>query len=107
MRPPKHAIYSRMTALPWFREQYAAEKDVLFECVQQPGRYWVASTCINVLQHRVGELLFVPTGWSHGILNIETSIGAALEFAPPGWPVSCSDVNEYKNCELNPAIVFE
>ena len=71
LRPPKKSIYSRKAILPWFTQQYPQEKrlpDTLYECVQQPG-----------------EMLYVPEGWSHGILNVETSIGAAMEFAPPGW----------------------
>jgi hypothetical protein len=86
LRPPKHAIYSRKAILPWFKEQYPHDKQlphtVLYECVQQPG-----------------ELLFVPDGWSHGILNIETSIGTALEITAAGSHAPC-DLQHRSNCAL-------
>ena len=28
---------------------------------------------------RSGEVLFVPTNWYHGLLNLETSVGIAVE----------------------------
>ena len=39
----------------------------MLECIQEPG-----------------EALFVPHGWGHGVLNLETSIGAAMELEPKG-----------------------
>jgi histone arginine demethylase JMJD6 len=32
---------------------------------------------------RAGEVLFVPTGWSHAVLNVEDSIGVAVEVRSP------------------------
>ena len=31
------------------------------------------------LIQRSGELLFVPTAWSHATLNLETALGVAIE----------------------------
>ena len=28
-----------------------------------------------------GDILYVPSNWGHGVLNLETSIGVAVEFA--------------------------
>jgi hypothetical protein len=28
---------------------------------------------------RAGEILFVPTNWYHGIINLEPSVGIAVE----------------------------
>ena len=33
---------------------------------------------LKVVQ-RPGELLFVPTAWSHATLNLETTLGVAIE----------------------------
>lgn len=59
----------RTPPLSWFESpqgyKRAIEEGTLLECVQQPG-----------------EAIFVPQAWGHGVLNIETSIGAAMEFNP-------------------------
>jgi quercetin dioxygenase-like cupin family protein len=28
-----------------------------------------------------GDVIYVPHGWAHGVLNLETSIGVAVEFS--------------------------
>jgi len=66
---PGDTNYMRTAPLSWFHAEdgykRAKEEGTLVECVQQPG-----------------EAIFVPQAWGHGVLNIETSIGAAMEFVP-------------------------
>ena len=45
-----------------YRRFYPRLRGRVLECVQ-----------------RSGEVLFVPTNWYHGLLNLETSIGIAVE----------------------------
>mmetsp|Transcript_9673 Transcript_9673/g.31673 ORF Transcript_9673/g.31673 Transcript_9673/m.31673 type:complete len:165 (+) Transcript_9673:155-649(+) len=51
-------------ALTWFREAYPALEERLrpLECVQEAG-----------------EAVFVPGGWGHAVLNLETSVGVAVQ----------------------------
>lgn len=68
LKPPEHASYSKLPPLAWFRSKephgYVNQKGrlPLYECVQQPG-----------------DVIFVPNGWGHQTLNIQTSIGSAFE----------------------------
>ena len=66
---PEDAVYSRKPTLRWFREDYESMKHRLVECVQQAG-----------------DVLHVPTGWGHAVLNVQESIGAALELALMAFP---------------------
>ena len=66
----KHdAYYSRTPALHWFRGSSGYAYDALkksghlFECIQQPG-----------------DVIYVPESWAHGVLNVETSVGVAMEY---------------------------
>eukprot|EP01047_Picozoa_sp_COSAG01_P137803 COSAG01_NODE_68368_length_264_cov_0.660606_1_plen_60_part_01 len=44
-----------------------------------PGRYpRLRSRALECVQ-RAGEVLFVPTNWYHGIINLEPSVGIAVE----------------------------
>ena len=36
---------------------------------------------IEVLQHP-GEILFIPNGWGHAVLNIDEVVGIAFEIGP-------------------------
>lgn len=61
---PPYTIFGP-TALPmkeWHRTFYPQLKDVAVECVQEAG-----------------EMLYAPTNWYHGILNLEPSVGIAVE----------------------------
>ena len=33
-------------------------------------------------EQRAGDLLFVPSNWGHAVLNLETSVGLAIEVIP-------------------------
>ena len=62
--PPARAEYSTVPAARFFREELprAAEPPLL--CVQ-----------------RGGDVIFVPNGWGHSVLNLKTSVGYAVEFS--------------------------
>ena len=66
---PNDTVYSRRHPLEWYQadDGYAEMKRSvrIFECVQQPG-----------------DAIVVPLNWGHAVLNIETSIGIAMEFMP-------------------------
>jgi len=63
---PSDTAYSRKHPLQWFRAKDGLAKQKhegrIYECVQQQG-----------------EAIVVPSDWGHGVLNIDTSIGAAFE----------------------------
>jgi uncharacterized protein YaaW (UPF0174 family) len=35
---------------------------------------------------QAGDLMYVPHGWGHAVLNLRTSIGVAIEFNTVAWP---------------------
>ena len=51
----------------WYRTFHAQLADAAVECVQEAG-----------------ELLYVPTNWYHGILNLAPSVGIAVEIGANG-----------------------
>ena len=61
---PPYAHYGP-TGLPvqqWFEEWYPKFADSAYECVQEAG-----------------EILFVPQNYMHTVLNLQPSVGAAVE----------------------------
>eukprot|EP00747_Dinoflagellata_sp_TGD_P115557 gnl/TRDRNA2_/TRDRNA2_172186_c0_seq4.p1 gnl/TRDRNA2_/TRDRNA2_172186_c0~~gnl/TRDRNA2_/TRDRNA2_172186_c0_seq4.p1 ORF type:complete len:849 (+),score=107.03 gnl/TRDRNA2_/TRDRNA2_172186_c0_seq4:197-2548(+) len=68
--PPAHARYMRKPIGLWVREdlpQLEAWNVPVLRCVQHAG-----------------TAFFVPRGWSHGVLNLEDTIGFANEFTVEG-----------------------
>ena len=61
-RPPSHVFWSRKPVLRWFQEEYSKLKQPLFECVQEPG-----------------DIIYVPEGYGHAVLNLEESLAVAME----------------------------
>jgi hypothetical protein len=64
--PPAFARYARKPVSDWLLEDLpslAADARIpLFTCVQQPG-----------------EIVFVPRGWAHAVVNLVESVGIAAE----------------------------
>jgi hypothetical protein len=70
LSPPPQALYSTQPAAEWAAERLgekARPPEHLFMCVQEAG-----------------DVLFVPHGWGHAALNLNTSVGVAIEFAGVG-----------------------
>lgn len=67
LMPPRAGLYSTQHIQVWRKsteyKQMRAAGDLL-ECIQEPG-----------------DVLYVPTAWAHGVLNLDTSVGYAMEFA--------------------------
>eukprot|EP00118_Oscarella_pearsei_P018224 m.185902 g.185902 ORF g.185902 m.185902 type:complete len:83 (+) comp39338_c0_seq2:1294-1542(+) len=61
--PPGLSRYSKVHPLHWYSNVYEKEKQSLVECTQLPG-----------------DLLFVPSRWTHSVLNIDEVVGIAVEF---------------------------
>lgn len=63
--PPSEAIFSKKPILQWLEEDYPAlrESKAFWECEQ-----------------RAGDVLYVPCEWGHAVLNVEDTIGLAVEF---------------------------
>ena len=62
------AYNSRTAALHWFRGSRGGydtlkKTEQLFECIQQPG-----------------DVIYVPESWAHSVINVETSVGVAMEY---------------------------
>ena len=67
--PPKDALYSSEPVSEWLAA----------------GR---APSNATVCTQRAGDVLFVPRGWAHAVLNTKTSVGFAIEFsAATGLPM--------------------
>lgn len=68
LMPPRDAVYGALPVREWHAAggptALRAEGRTVLECVQRPG-----------------DVIFVPDHWGHAVLNLETSIGFASEFA--------------------------
>jgi len=60
--PPEEAAYTRQPLSRWLAQEPEAA-DAAIACVQPAG-----------------SALFVPSGWGHGVLNLQESLGYAREF---------------------------
>ena len=60
--PPEEAAYTRQPLSRWL--------------AQEPEAADAAITCVQP----AGSALFVPSGWGHGVLNLQESLGYAREF---------------------------
>ena len=58
LRPPGRALYSIEPPRHWRRDP----RDAV------------------VCEQRAGDILYVPAGWGHAVVNEEPSVGAAVEF---------------------------
>ena len=66
---PLHNVTRRYTPLQVRPHLLDEGFDQLFECVQEPG-----------------DLLFVPSGWHHSVLNTRLSVSLAVQIgAPLSW----------------------
>lgn len=63
--PPQHSLYSTKHISKWINEDYPALHGAgkTLQCIQEPG-----------------DILFVPDGWAHGVVNLAESVGYALGF---------------------------
>ncbi|XP_062506868.1 uncharacterized protein LOC134183374 isoform X2 [Corticium candelabrum] len=61
--PPGQAIYSKVHPFEWLQNYKQKAQYSLLHCVQHPG-----------------DLLFVPAGWTHSVLNLDEVVGMAVEF---------------------------
>ncbi|XP_065890131.1 uncharacterized protein [Dysidea avara] len=68
MLPPGQAIYSKLHPLRLYSDQHGHILSDLkpLECVQHAG-----------------EMLYVPSNWGHATINLDESIGLAVEFEQP------------------------
>eukprot|EP00040_Diaphanoeca_grandis_P025275 m.139786 g.139786 ORF g.139786 m.139786 type:complete len:864 (+) comp30080_c0_seq2:305-2896(+) len=65
--PPPHAMYSKQPIMEWLAdgnvERLSEIDGALYSCVQEAG-----------------DIIFVPEAWGHGILNLQETVGFAIEF---------------------------
>jgi hypothetical protein len=76
MRPPAAAEYSTVPAARFALS--LAEAETTAAAAGTAGAA-AAERPLRCTQ-RGGDVLFVPAGWSHAVLNTRTSIGFAVEF---------------------------
>jgi hypothetical protein len=65
--PPSLALYSTIPVSSW-----AANTQL-----DGPG----APTGLKMCTQLAGDVMYVPHGWAHAVLNLETSVGVAVEFS--------------------------
>ena len=59
--PPDRSLYSTTPVATWLASAAALPEGAL-QCVQEAG-----------------DVVFVPRGWAHAVLNLRTSVGVAVE----------------------------
>jgi hypothetical protein len=80
--PPRAALYS---ALP-FADWLSAAAEAALDAGTGSGNGTAAAARPlppGMLQctQRAGDVLYVPPGWGHAVLNMNTSVGVAIEFS--------------------------
>ena len=68
--PPAQAFYSKRPILDYLRHEFPH-----LEPRERP---------LTVVQE-AGDVVFVPSGWAHGILNLKEGLGLAEEFDLVRW----------------------
>jgi len=78
LRPPAAAEYSTVPAAR-FVLSLGAEEAAAAAAGASAGAGAAAERPLRCAQ-RGGDVLYVPAGWSHAVLNTRTSVGFAVEF---------------------------
>lgn len=60
--PPANNFWSRKPAATWFADNYSSAPKPMFECVQGPG-----------------DIIYIPEGYGHAVLNLEETVAVASE----------------------------
>lgn len=85
LMPPAHSIYSTVPIAEWIVAELNDDGDASKHGSQHPS--WRSH--MRVCEQHAGDVMYVPHGWGHGVLNMENSIGVAVEFsaatAYTGW----------------------
>lgn len=66
--PPHNASYSKVPAATWGRSPEKLTR------LRERGLHF--ATCVQPAD----SAMFIPAGWGHAVLNLEASVGGALEF---------------------------
>jgi hypothetical protein len=69
--PPDSTHQNTKEVIHWMSDMHATRSELLFEGGE------VAFECVQ----QAGDMLFVPEPWGHAVLNLELSIGVAVEFS--------------------------
>ena len=73
--PPSTSCYSTIPIIEWITTNTTSTIDDITSvssCMPSNAMY----QCTQM----AGDMLFIPAGWAHAVLNLKTSIGVALEF---------------------------
>jgi len=79
LQPPRWAEYSTVPAVSYVTHVLGSPAEA------QPASARDAPAVPPPLQcvQEAGDVLYVPRGWGHAVLNLRTSVGYAVEFATP------------------------
>ena len=75
--PPDAANYSIVPASVWAAQTLP---DLCKRCEQGRAPPW---KCPLTLTQEAGDILFVPRDWAHAVVNLQPSVGYAVEFDSP------------------------
>jgi len=71
--PPSQALYSTIPMAQWVAEGALQPLPHAARPLAEPLHYYLA------LQQE-GDAVYIPAGWGHAVLNLQTSVGFALEW---------------------------
>lgn len=91
--PPAHAFYTNTHPLTWLKEHFnESEVDVLTSSADELNRRWSmddykrvlsgrgVSDFMDICDQEEGDMVYMPSFYGHSTLNLEESVGVALEF---------------------------
>ena len=80
-RRPWHYHEQAVNALGFGRKTWYLRPPPTSTHSVEPPRTWRrAPLDAIVCEQRAGDILYVPAGWGHAVVNAEPSVGAAVEF---------------------------
>lgn len=66
------------TLIQWFNDFYSKKHVKRIEFIQHPGTTYFLRN--NFLFYKIGDLVYVPSGWWHQVINLETSVAITHNF---------------------------
>ena len=82
--PPSHASFSTVPGMAWLKQQQqqVARPEPAESARFGRGKHHGLADSLHCTQE-AGDVLYVPHGWGHAVVNLQASVGVAVNFEHP------------------------